>query len=88
LYYRASYIITLCRWPSGAPVERGQFDLLMMSKWCSKHMEEYNKLIIKKICALSWSFTKIKCVNISSKNDDAQITGARSPRRIISYGGD
>ena len=24
-----------------------QFDLLMMSTWCSKHVEAYNKLIIK-----------------------------------------
>ena len=70
LYYTASGIVTLCRWPSGAQVERGvlfqpvqwtatyncddtrccliQFDLLMMSTYCSKHVKEYNKLIIKK----------------------------------------
>ena len=64
MYYTASVIVTLCRWPSGAQVERPehgtstyrcddircciiQFDLLMMSKQCSKHVEAYNKLIIK-----------------------------------------
>ena len=60
-YYTASGIITFCRWPSGAQVERRRpptgvmipdavlynFDLLMMSTQCSKHVEEYNKLIIK-----------------------------------------
>ena len=37
-----------CRWPSGAQVESGlNFDLLIMSTQCSKHVEVYNKLIIK-----------------------------------------
>ena len=41
-----------CRWPSRAQVERRlqeeyNFDLLMMSTWCSKHVEAFNKLIIK-----------------------------------------
>ena len=36
------------------------FDLLMMSTQCSKHVEAYNKLIIKKrFCAISWLITKI-----------------------------
>jgi hypothetical protein len=30
LYYAESGIVTLCRWPLGAEVKRGQFDLLMM----------------------------------------------------------
>ena len=69
LYYTASGIITLCRWPSGAyvpddkhkcqstgrpPTECDdtrcciiQFDLLMISTECSKHVKEYNKLIIE-----------------------------------------
>ena len=35
-------------------------DLLMMSTQCSKHVEAYNKLIIKQeFCALSWLITKI-----------------------------
>ena len=80
LCYTASGIITLCRWPSGAQVERVltqpahrtatcrcndtryciiQFDLLMMSKWCSKHVEAYNKLNKTRFCALSWLITKI-----------------------------
>jgi len=69
IVFTASGIVTLCRWPSGAQVERGaplnlrtgrpptesddtrcciiQFDLLMMNTWCSKHVEAYNKVIIK-----------------------------------------
>jgi len=64
VYYTASDIVTFCRWPSGAQIEREllacapeecddtrcfviQFDLLMMSIWCSKHVEKYNKRIIK-----------------------------------------
>jgi len=35
LYYTASGIIKICRWPSGAQVERGL------------HVEAYNKLITK-----------------------------------------
>jgi len=31
------------------------FDLLMMSTWCSKHVEALNELIVKqKFCASSW----------------------------------
>jgi len=61
LYCTASGIITLRRWPSGAHPRTGrpptgcddtrycitQFDLLMMAQQYSKHVEEYNKLIIK-----------------------------------------
>ena len=37
------------------------FDLLMMSTWCSKHVEAWNKLIVKqKFCASSWLITDIK----------------------------
>jgi len=44
LYYTASGIITLCRWPSDVHRLR----------------EEYNKRITKQVfCALSWSVTKI-----------------------------
>ena len=50
LYYTASGIITLCRWPSRAPdgdlqsvmipeVVQYNFGLLTMSTWCSKHVE-------------------------------------------------
>ena len=36
------------------------FELLMMSTQCSKHVEAYNKLIIKQsFCAFSWLITKI-----------------------------
>ena len=36
------------------------FDLLMMSTQCSKHVEAYNKLIYKtRICALSWLIAKM-----------------------------
>jgi len=41
LYYTASGIITFSRWPSGAQVHG-------MSIKCSKNVEEYNKLIIKR----------------------------------------
>jgi len=35
------------------------FDLLMMSTWYSKHVEAWNKLIVKqKCCASSWLITK------------------------------
>jgi hypothetical protein len=51
LCYTVSGIVTLCRWLSGAQVERVlvgmHFDLLMTNKQCSKHVETYNKLIIK-----------------------------------------
>ena len=45
------------------------FDLLMMSTWCSKHVETWNKLIVKqKFCASSWLITKINkwmcCIKI------------------------
>ena len=37
------------------------FDLLMMSTWCSKHVEARNKTYCKtKFCASSWLITKIK----------------------------
>jgi len=39
LYYTASGIIT----PIGVMIP----DLLMMSTWCSKHVEAWNKLIVK-----------------------------------------
>jgi len=36
------------------------FDLLMMGTWCSKHVEAWNKLIVKqKFCATGWLITKI-----------------------------
>jgi len=48
LYYTASGIITPV---GGRPVHRLReyynFDLLMMSTQCSKHVEAFNKLIIK-----------------------------------------
>ena len=47
LYYTASGIITPV---GGRPVHRLKedgFDLLMMSTWCSKHVEARNKLIVK-----------------------------------------
>ena len=49
LYYTASGIVTLCTWPYVAQVVRRlkQFDLLMMSTQCSKHVEAFKKLIIK-----------------------------------------
>ena len=66
----ASGIVTLCKWPSGAPDGHLQrviipgaalvkFDLLMMRR-CSKHVGDCNKHI-KKLsnCASSWSFTRV-----------------------------
>ena len=51
LWYHHTY-----RWPTGAR----DFDLLMMSTWCSKHVEAWNKLIVKqKFCASSWLITEI-----------------------------
>jgi len=57
LYYTASGIVTLCRWPSGAQVVHGTatysvtipdaVDLLMMSTYCSKHVEAFKRLVIK-----------------------------------------
>ena len=44
LYYTASVIITHA---GGRPVHRLREVLLMMSTWCSKHVEEYNNFIIK-----------------------------------------
>ena len=46
LYYTASGITTLCRWQSGATY-----------RVCSKHVEAYNKLIIKRVpkSALFWN---------------------------------
>jgi hypothetical protein len=38
-----------------------QLILLMMSTWCPKHAQIWNKHIRKKICASSWSFTRIIC---------------------------
>ena len=45
-------IITLCKVAVRPPTEcdvlyNTIFDLLMMSTWCFKHVEAYNKLIIK-----------------------------------------
>jgi hypothetical protein len=53
-----------CRWPSraqGIPeAVYCNFDLLVMSTWCSKHVEAWNKLIvIQKFCASSWLITEI-----------------------------
>jgi len=40
----------------------------MMSTWCSKHVEAYNKLIIKKrFCALSWLIANINVGNTAVK---------------------
>ena len=37
-----------------------QFNLLMMSIKCSKHVEDYNKSIVKQSkCVSSWSLSKI-----------------------------
>jgi len=37
----------------------------MMSTWCSKHVEAWNKLIAKqKFCASSWLITKISCIHV------------------------
>jgi len=39
------------------------FDLLITSTWCSKHVEAWNKLTVKqKFCASSWLITKINSV--------------------------
>ena len=36
------------------------FPYMFRAQQCSKHVEEYNKLVIKQeICALSWSITTI-----------------------------
>jgi len=54
----ASGIVTLSKWPSGVPdghllrvtipdAASIQFNLLMMSIYCSKHVEDHNKRIIK-----------------------------------------
>ena len=54
----ASGIVTLSQWPSGAPdghlmrvtipdAASIQFNLLMMSIKCSKHVQDYNKRIVK-----------------------------------------
>ena len=54
----ASGIVTLSKWPSGAPdghllrvtipdAASIQFSFLMMSIQCSKHVEDYNKRIVK-----------------------------------------
>ena len=57
LYFTASGIITPVggrdgRWPGRPPAGvmrsdavKYNFDLLMMSKYCSKHVEAYNKII-------------------------------------------
>jgi len=38
----------------------------MMSTWCSKHVEAWNKLIVKqKFCASSWLITKINSSHLS-----------------------
>ena len=48
MYYTASGIVTLCRWPSGAQVERGLQSGAQVERGLqSKHVEEYNTLIIK-----------------------------------------
>jgi len=38
--------------------------LHVSSTMCSKHVEAYNKLLIKQDCALSWLITKIKTVKL------------------------
>ena len=54
----ASGIVTLSKWPSGAPdghllrltipdAASVQFNLLIMSIKCSKHVEDHNKRIVK-----------------------------------------
>ena len=54
----ASGIVILSKWPSGTPdsdllsvtipdAASIQFSLLMMSIYCSKHVEDYNKHIVK-----------------------------------------
>ena len=54
----ASGIVTLSKWPSGAPdghllrvkipdAASIQFNLLMMSIYCSQHVKDYNKHIVK-----------------------------------------
>ena len=51
LYYTVSGIIT----PVGVMIPEAviySFDLLTMSIWCSKHVETYNKLIIKQILCI------------------------------------
>jgi len=79
LYYKAFGTTKLCRWPSRAPVHRKAtyrvwryqmlYNTILTSWWwaqqCSKHVEAYNKLIIKIICALRWLITQkgIKSVN-------------------------
>jgi len=65
-----SGIVTLI---GGRPVHRLREDLLMMNIWCSKHVEAWNKLIVKqKFCASNWLLTKInilRCtVSKTSKN--------------------
>ena len=59
LHYTASGIIT----PIGVMIPEAvwcSFDLLMMSTWCSKHVEAWNKRIVKqKCCASSWLITEI-----------------------------
>ena len=62
LYYTASGIITPV---GGCPVHRFREDLtalLTMSTWCSKHVEAWNKLIIK-FSASSWLIL-INSINI------------------------
>jgi len=63
LYYAASGIITPI---GGCPMHRlresslNSFDLLMMSTWCLKHVEAWNKTYCKtKFFASSWLITKI-----------------------------
>jgi len=71
IWYQHTY-----RWPSRAKimctrrppigvmipdVVQCNFDLLMMSTWCPKKLEAWNKLIVKqKFCASSWLITEIK----------------------------
>ena len=69
--------------------ERGRiFTSWRSARLCSKHVQEYNKLIIKRIGAISWSVTKIilRCtVNKTSKNTDMRrlTTGIRSEKCVF-----
>jgi len=56
------------------------FDLLMMSTWCSKHVEAWNKLIVKqKFRASSWLITKINILRCTvSKTSKKKSTTCHS----------
>jgi len=105
LYYAASGIVTLCRWPSGTQVRTGrpptecddtrcciiQFDFLMMGTTVPKHVEEYNKLIMKQECVhsvgqllgLNW---RSECQLPSQcSTDSAQCVLAASPSQCSKW---